>query len=170
MLRGTSGRATGPRITARRAHGPYAPNRVPARDQVLRLQLLAAARREAHAEVRQAVGPEARPAQLRRAGRGVEAEDGVPVDGRRDRAEEVVPYVLGLVRDPALDPDLIHVLAPAGKDADAVAARGDLVEVLVEGFPSKALEDPLAHPVGGLHVQGDPGDRAQRAEPDHEAV
>ena len=32
------------------------------------------------------------------------------------------------------------------------------------------LEDALAHLVGMLHVQGDPGNRTERAKPDHEAV
>src|ERR687893_2948839 len=118
--------------------------------------------------MRQAVGPEAGPAQLRRTGGRVELDDRVPVDRCRDRAEEVVLYLL--LRHPALDPDLIYGLAPAGKDADAVAARGDLVEVLEEGLPAQALEDPLAHLVGGLDVEGDPGNRAERPEPDHEPV
>src|SRR3712207_8779100 len=50
---------------------------------------------------------------------------------------EVAIYPLGLVRHPALDPDLARGLAPAGKDADAVATRGDLVEVLEEGLRSE---------------------------------
>src|SRR5215218_1035291 len=51
-------------------------------------------------------------------------------------APEVILYLLGLISDPALDPDLIDFLTPASKDADAVAARDDLVEVLEEGLPA----------------------------------
>src|SRR5215216_6813745 len=94
----------------------------------------------------------------------------MPVNCCSGRSEEVILYLLGLISDPALDPDLIDCLVPAGKDADAVAARDDLVEVLEEGLPAQAFKDPLPHLVGWLHVQGDPGDRTERAKPDHEAV
>jgi hypothetical protein len=94
----------------------------------------------------------------------------VPVDCCRDRAEEVTHHLLRLIRHPALDPDLIRGLSPAGEDADAVVARDDLLEVLEESVPAQAFEDPLAHLVGRLYIQGDPGDRAERAEPDHKAV
>src|ERR687890_1108797 len=94
----------------------------------------------------------------------------MPVNCCSGRSEEVILYLLGLISDPALDPDLIDCLVPAGKDADAVAARDDLVEVLEKGLPAQAFEDPLPHLVGWLHVQGDPGDRTESAKPDHEAV
>ena len=64
---------------------------------VLGLDLLAVAGREAHAEVRQAVRPRARDAELRRAVDGIEAQDRVAVDRRRDRAEELVALLLGRV-------------------------------------------------------------------------
>ena len=67
---------------------------VPAREQVLRLQLLAGARGEAHPEVRQPVVPRAGPAELRRGGCRVEPEDRVQVDGRGPGAEQVVAGAL----------------------------------------------------------------------------
>src|SRR5215212_1002345 len=65
------------------------------------------------------LGPRACPAQLRRTGARVESEDRVPVDCCRGRSEEITLYLLGHISDPALDPDLINCLTPAGKDADA---------------------------------------------------
>ena len=88
---------------------------------VLGLDLLAVAGGEAHAEVRQAIRPRARDAELRRAVDGIEAEDRVAVDRRRDGAEQLVALLLGRVADAALDPHLVDRLAPAGEDADAVA-------------------------------------------------
>ena len=86
-----------------------------------------------------------------------------------NRAEEVTRNPVGFIR-PALDPYLLIRLAPAGEDADAVAAGGDLVEVVVERLPAEAFEHPLLHLVGGLHVQGDPGDCAEGAQSDHQTV
>ena len=78
--------------------------------------------REAHAEVRQAVRPRPGTPSCGVQLTGIEAEDRVAVDRRRDGAEELVALLLGRVGDAALDPDLVDRLAPAGEDADAVAA------------------------------------------------
>ena len=71
------------------------------------------------------------------------------VDGRGG-AEQVAGGLLRVVGDPALDPYLVDRPGPAGEHADAVAGAGDLVEVLVQGVPGQALEDPLADLVGRL--------------------
>ena len=90
--------------------------------------------------------------------------------GRSGRAEELAAGLLGRVGHAALYPDLIDRLAPAREHADAVATRDDLVEVLVEREPAEALEDALADLVGGLDVECDARDRAERAEPDDQSV
>jgi hypothetical protein len=143
---------------------------VPARHDVLRLDLIAGARGEAHAEVRQAVRPRSRHAQLPCGVDRVHAEDRMTLCRGGARAEQIGGDLLGRVRDTALHPHLIRGLAPAGTDADAVAAGGDLVEVLEQGVPGEALEHALSHLVGGLDVERDPRDRAQRAKRDHQAV
>ena len=130
----------------------------------------AAAGHEAHAEVGQPVPPRAGHAQLGGAVDRVELDDRVPVDGGRGRAEQLVEERLGVAGDPALDPDLVDRLAPAGEHAHAVAGGGDLVEVLVQGVPCERLEHPLADLVGRLDVQGDAGDGTEGAEPDDQAV
>ena len=86
------------------------------------------------------------------------------------RAEELVALLLGRVGDAALDPHLVDGLAPAREDADAVAAGGDLVEVLVQRVPAQPLEHALAHLVGGLDVEGDARHDAERSEADDDAV
>ena len=139
-------------------------------DDELGLDLVAGARGEAHLEVRQAIRPRARAAELGRAVHGVDAEDRVAVDGRGPRAVQVGGSVLGRVGHDALDPHLVGRLAPAGEDADAVAERGDRVEVGEEGVPREALEHALADLVGGLGVERHPGHRAERAEPDDHPV
>src|SRR5215216_6248361 len=155
-----------PQATQRpdRGHG------VPARQQELGLQLLAAARREAHTEVRETVRPQARPPELGRAVHGVEIEDRVPVDRRGGRAEQLPAYPLRLAGHAALQPHLVDGVAPAREDADAVAARSDLVEVLVQGVPDKSLEHPLADVVGRLDLEGEARDGAECAEPDYESL
>jgi hypothetical protein len=60
-----------------------------------------------------------------------------------------------------LDPDHLHVVAQEGEQADAVAAPGDLVEVLVEGVPGQPLEHPLLDFERGLDVEREPGDRTE---------
>ena len=141
---------------------------VPAWDGVLGL-VLAAARREAHAEMGKAIGPSAGHAQLRRAVDRVELQDRVPVHGCGDRAEEVATDLLGCVGHPALHPHLVDRVAPAGEHAHAVA-RGRSRRTASAAALGEILEDALAHLVGGFDVQGDAGDRAQRAQPDDEAV
>ncbi len=153
-----------------RAHGLQRGGRVLARHEVLALELRAAARGEAHAEVRQAVRPRAGPAELGRAVDRVEAEDQVPLDRRRARAEEVVPHGLGRVGHAALDPHLVDRVTPARQHAHAVAGAGDRVEGLEQPVPRELLEHTLAHLVGGLDVEREAGDDAERAEADDETV
>ena len=71
---------------------------------------------------------------------------GMPVDGGRGRPEQLVEELLGVAGDPALDPDLVDRLAPAGEHAHAVAGGGDLVEVLVQGVPCERLRTPAGGP------------------------
>jgi hypothetical protein len=94
----------------------------------------------------------------------------VPVHGRRDRAEQVAGDPLGLAGHPALDPDLVDRLPPAGEQADAVAGRGDRVQVLEQARPGQALEGALAYLVGRPDVQGDAGDHPERPQPDDQPV
>ena len=162
--------STGRSVSARAWTARIAPSAHCRAHVVLGLDLLAVAGREAHAEVRQAVRPRPGDAELRRAVDRIEAEDRVTVERRGDRAEELGALLLGRVGDTALDPHLVDGLAPAGEDADAVAAGRDGVEVLVQGVPAQPLEHALAHLVRGLHVEGDARDHAQRAEADDDAV
>ena len=93
------------------------------------------------------------------------------VDASRRRApKSSARTLLGRVGHAALDPHLVDRLAPAREDADAVAARGDLVEVLEQRVPREPLEDALAHLVRRLDVERDARDRAERAEADDHAV
>src|SRR5205807_8030774 len=124
----------------------------------------------AHAEVRQAVGPEAGSTQLRRAVDWIDAENRVPVNGCRDRAKEVPAHRLRPFRHAALDPYLVGGLAPAGVHADAVAGGHDLVEVLEQRLPAEPLEHSLPNLVGGFDVQGDTSDSAECAQPHDHAV
>ena len=90
---------------------------------------------------------------------------------RRPRAEEGRPRreaVAGV--DRALDPDLLdRVALPVGEQADAVAARHDLVEVRFERGQRQVAIHVLADVEGGLNVQRQPGDDAERAEADDRA-
>src|ERR1035437_4911443 len=88
----------------------YSQNRVDgvaARHAVFRLQFFAGARREAHAEVRQAVVPRAGDAHLLRAVRGREFGDRVQVPRRQFSSEKLRRRVeSSLISNATLDPDL----------------------------------------------------------------
>ena len=144
-------------------------NGVPARKEVLRLDLFAAARREPHPEVWDAVRPGTGPAQLRGAGGGIHHAGRMHLGGRRHRAEKISLHAVGFIRA-ALDPDLFHDLTPVGEEAHAVGDRGDLLEVLLDRVPAQPLVHALLDLVGRLHVKGDPRDHAECPQPDHHAI
>src|SRR4051794_5488581 len=141
---------------------------VPSWEQVLRLQLLTGTGSESQPEVREPVVPGSRPAELRRRRRRIDAEDRVPVSGGGPGTEQIAPGALRPL-EPALHPDLVDGLLPAGEHADAVAAGHDLVEVLAQRRPAQALEHALPYLEGRLHAERDPGDRPQAAETHHHA-
>src|SRR3954468_21306859 len=96
------------------------------RHEVLGLQLLSAARSEAHAEVRQALEPRSRHAHLLRTVLRRELEARMHVLGCRAGAVELATGgdCRAAVHAP-LDPDLVHPsLLPVGEQADAVARGG----------------------------------------------
>ena len=139
-----------------------------ARHEILGLQLLAAAGREAHAEVRQPLVP--------RPGTPIcsvqfSAESSTigwtfVVAGRAPKnscaAVERRPLL-----DAALDPDLVDpALLPIGEQADAVAGRDDVLEVISDLRHRQIEVHVLSHRERRLHVQRDLGDDAERAETD----
>ncbi len=140
---------------------------VPARQQELRLDLLPRAGREPHPEVRQPVVPRPGPTELRSAGAGIDPVDRIALDGGRPGVEEVDrPRLV----EPRLHPHHVDRVEPAREDADAVPGGHDLVEVLGQGVPAQVLEDALPHLEGGHDVQGEPDDRAERAQPHDRSV
>ena len=151
---------------AQRPDGLQRGDRVGARDQELRLQLVAVARREVHPEVRQAVVPRAGLAQLRGAVHGVDAGQRVAGAVGGGRAEQVgAQRVAG--RDAGLAPDLLDgVAGPVGEEAHGVGAAGDLVQVRQRRRPRQVDVDLLRDVVRGLDVEGHAGDHAERAERD----
>ena len=120
---------------------------VPARQQVLRLDLVAGARREAHAEVRQPVRPGPGPAELRRAVRpGPCRGSGAGRPSRRGAPNRSARSCSGSSVTRLLTHTWSTRLAPAREDADAVAARDDLVEVLEQRVPARAPRTRAAGP------------------------
>ncbi len=137
-------------------------------DEVLGLDLLAAAGGEVHAEVGHALVPGAGDAHLfGTAFGGVSAEgvefvllEGGTVEGGWDGGGTA-----GL--DAGFDPDLGDaVVLPVGEEADAVAGGEDGVHVVFELVHGEVFVDDLAHLEGGLDVEGDGGDDAECAEVD----
>ena len=139
--------------------------RVLARQEVLALQLLAAARCELHAEVRQPVEPRPRHPALLGDRLGRPALEHVHRRGGGEGAEELARRLCGGVADPALEPHLVDAdVGPPGEEADAVGAARDRVDVLGQRLPAEPREDVLAHVVGRLDVEGHGGDDAEGAE------
>src|SRR5437867_11793792 len=95
------------------------------RHEVLRLQLLAGAGGEAHAEVRQAFIPGAGDAHLLSTVLGRKLGNGVKVLSRQFRAETLRSRIESLaIVYAALDPNLIEpLLLPVGESAAAAGAR-----------------------------------------------
>src|SRR5207248_5259175 len=90
---------------------------------------------------------------------GRQAGDRVP--GSVGRRTALLPR---RIRGPALAPDLGEARSgPVGEGADPVRAGEDRVDLLVRD----AVVDVLADLEGGDQVQGQPGEDAERAEPDH---
>jgi hypothetical protein len=101
-------------------------------DEVLGLELGAAAGSEVQLEVREALVPWAGDAELFGAGFGVVVDDGVELAGGSLGAKELRGEVRGgcAGSEAAFDPDLGDVVVlPVCEEADAVAAEEDLVEV-----------------------------------------
>src|SRR6188508_443973 len=73
--------------------------------------------------------------------------------------------------DAPLDPDLVHpALLPIGEQADAVAGRHDVVEVVSDLDHVQIEEHVLSHGVRRLHVERHPGDDPEGAETDHGGI
>ncbi len=140
---------------------------VAAVDEPLGLDLGAGARCEAGPEVGQAIRPQARDAELRRAVDGVLAGDRVDVGARGARSEQRVGHRLrGAGRHAPLEPHLIDRGVPARERADAVGRAHDGVEASEERVPPHVEVDALGDVVGGLDVEGHARDRPQRAQAD----
>ena len=109
-----------------------------ARDRVLGLELVAAARREAETEVRQPLGRRAGHAKLLGGVRRVGAGDRVARTVRGGRAETRVERLRGL------HPDLVNPsIGPAREKAGAVAESEQLIEIRLDGSPRQPLEHLL---------------------------
>ena len=119
-------------------------------DEIFRLDLVAGARHEATAEVREPVRPEAGLPELWRGVDGVGAGDRVTLDGGSGRTEQ---FALDL--GAALQPDLIDVVGPEREDAHAVGCSGDRVELLEQHVPAQVLEHALADFVRRFDVERD---------------
>jgi hypothetical protein len=88
--------------------------------------------------------------------------------GREARTEQLGH---GAVVGPRLGPDLVgSVVAPVGEHADAVGARGDGVEVVVDVGPREVLEQVLPHLERRDDVERDGGQDAEDAETDDHPV
>ena len=55
------------------------------------------------------------------------------------------------------------MILPVGEDADTVAARKDVIEVMFELREGKIFINHLCHLKGRLHVERDPCNNSQRA-------
>ena len=117
--------------------------------------------------MRQALGPRPGHPELGRAVDRVQAFNRVQVDARRRGAEQLVGQRR---RRPGLDPDLVDGLAPEREHTDAVAARGDGVEVLEQRLPAQPLEHPLADLERRLDVEHHPRHGGDRAESDDDPI
>src|ERR1700730_392814 len=105
---------------------------MPTRNEVLRLQFLPGARREAHAKMRQALVPGAGHAHLFRAVFGGEFRNGMKIPGGQLRPEKFRGRVKWLaILDASFYPNLIEtLLLPVGEQADAVRACFDSIKVI----------------------------------------
>ena len=130
-------------------------NRIWSRDKEFGLQLFAGAGREAHAEMWKAFVPGARNSQLFGAVLRPSATNRMEIFCRWRAAVEIFrcrEFVTGF--GAALDPDFREFLIlPVGKQADAVGAGFDGVEVLFKLAEWKIFVDPLLHRVSGLDVE-----------------
>src|SRR5947209_9585130 len=126
-----------------------------ARDEVLRLQLFAAAWREVHAEVGQAFVPGTRDAHLLRTVFGRMPGERMQVSGCELGIEERRLHLCRSARFHfAFDPDLGGpVVLPVGKEADAVPASENVVQVLFEMVQWKVFVDSLRYLECGLDFE-----------------
>ncbi len=140
--------------------------------EVLGLELVAAARRVVHPEVREPLEPWPGHAELRRARIGGSTGHGV---ARGDRAEGAVErgpnrFRRRVAADPPLEPHLVdHRPAPRREQAHAVRRGSDVVEPAQERFDREVLEHVLAHRVARLHGEDEPGDDAEGTQRHHRA-
>src|SRR5262249_35254018 len=143
-----------------------------ARDHVLALQLLSAAWRELHAEVRQTFMPGAGDVHLWGTRLGREAGDRVAV-GWRECGPEQLRWRRNssALYDAALHPDLVDALVlPVGEEADAVGARYDLLEVIFQPRQGQVFVHVLPHLERGNNVERDLRDHPQAAEADNRSL
>src|SRR5581483_1346317 len=122
--------------------------------------------------MRHALIPWAGDALLLGAGRGVMSGNWVQLfGGERCAIEEGwhVGRFAGL--NNALDPDLRSaVVLPVGKEADAVSAAEDGVQIVLKLIEGKIFVDNLPHLECGQQVEGDARDDAKRSERDNGTV
>ena len=162
--------STGATRGAHRLHGVQRGDRVPARHEVLGLQLGAAARRVVEPEVRQPLVPRPGHAELLGAAGRRHARHRVQRLGRGRRAEPAGSSAGARVVGAPLHPDLVDdVPAPGGEQADAVAGGEDLVEVGGQPPDREVLVDGLRHVVRRLDRQRDGGDDAEGTQRDDRA-
>jgi hypothetical protein len=70
----------------------------------------------------------------------------------------------------ALDPDLRDAaVLPVGEERDAIAGREDFFDMVLESGQGQIEVDGLRNLVGRLHIEGDAGEDAERAEMDRRA-
>ena len=138
-------------------------------DEVLGLDLSAAAGGEVEFEVGETLVPGAGDAELLGAAFGGVSGDGVEfLRGLLCTEELRLKFFRGCAWiEAALDPDLSGlVVLPDGEEADAVAAEKYLVEVMFELGEGEVFVDDLRDLEGGLEVEGGFGDHAKAAEID----
>src|SRR3984885_1654879 len=135
-------------------------------NEIFSLQFAAARWREVHFEVRKALVPRARDAQLLGAGVCGVAFDGMEFFRGKLGAEELrLPIVLHTRREAALDPDLCRaMILPVREETDTVAAAEDLIEMMLEMIEGEIPVNRLGNLVGRLQIEGNSRDHARGTE------
>ena len=144
-------------------------------NEQFRLQLVAAARCESHAEVRQPFVPRPGDAHLLGARFSRELGNRMHVASSRSTAQpngdRLRIAVVGLCQHPLLAPHLFEVMRLPGREqADAVPVGHDLAEVLDRGMHRDALVDVLPHGERRLDLQGEARRDPERTEVHAERV
>ena len=138
-------------------------------DQILRLQLLAAARHGPDAEVRKPLVPRTRSTTLLRAVLRILPRNGMT--GTIGRLRSLKPAGDPSVPDPLLHPDLLgHAGLPGREDADAVPRREDSVDLVRQRREGQILVDRRRDVIGRDQLELHGGDDAEAAERHDHAV